>query len=161
MMRFEDTCGSLASVGLALGNPTSNPSAVNGGIDNLESAEVEVKLIEATVGTPPLQASANLAKNIVGSGNARQVIQSAPRLPQPRPSTSHKQTRIANTAKRTRHWIESIRIWGASIDLGGMLSLPTGIAAFATGPGAILPSVLALVFPLGLLSAYTFYLVGS
>eukprot|EP00971_Amphidinium_carterae_P037567 738515-Amphidinium_carterae.1 len=42
----------------------------------------------------------------------------------------------------------------------GMLSLPAGMAAFARSPSALVPATLGLVVPLGLLSAYTFYLVG-
>mmetsp|Transcript_48889 Transcript_48889/g.116213 ORF Transcript_48889/g.116213 Transcript_48889/m.116213 type:complete len:510 (+) Transcript_48889:73-1602(+) len=68
-----------------------------------ESGEAEV------AGTPALQASANLAKTIVGSG---------------------------------------------------MLSLPVGMAAFGSSASALVPATLGLVAPLGLLSAYTFYLIA-
>eukprot|EP00403_Amphidinium_massartii_P035929 CAMPEP_0178434608 /NCGR_PEP_ID=MMETSP0689_2-20121128/33509_1 /TAXON_ID=160604 /ORGANISM="Amphidinium massartii, Strain CS-259" /LENGTH=480 /DNA_ID=CAMNT_0020056673 /DNA_START=30 /DNA_END=1469 /DNA_ORIENTATION=+ len=92
------------------GGYVSKPSQLGRPSSSDADAEVVADVAsEAEVSTPPLQASANLAKNIVGSG---------------------------------------------------MLSLPAGIAAFASGPNAILPAILTLVLPLGLLSAYTFYLVG-
>jgi len=43
---------------------------------------------------------------------------------------------------------------------GGMLALPVGLAAMKRGPAAVLPAVLFLVTPLGILSASTYYNVA-
>lgn len=42
----------------------------------------------------------------------------------------------------------------------GMLSLPAGLAAFATSPGSLWIATLAVLMPLGVFSAYTFWLLG-
>lgn len=42
----------------------------------------------------------------------------------------------------------------------GLLSLSAGVAAFSGNPFALVPATLYLVMPLGLLSAYTFYLIA-
>mmetsp|Transcript_68804 Transcript_68804/g.165143 ORF Transcript_68804/g.165143 Transcript_68804/m.165143 type:complete len:548 (+) Transcript_68804:63-1706(+) len=43
---------------------------------------------------------------------------------------------------------------------GGMLALPLGLAAMKRGPEVIVPAILFLVVPLGLLSAFTYYKVA-
>jgi len=44
---------------------------------------------------------------------------------------------------------------------GGMLALPMGLAAMKRGPSAVVPATLFLVTPLGVLAAYTYYLVAQ
>eukprot|EP00931_Biecheleriopsis_adriatica_P052341 TRINITY_DN30434_c0_g1_i1.p1 TRINITY_DN30434_c0_g1~~TRINITY_DN30434_c0_g1_i1.p1 ORF type:complete len:411 (-),score=72.60 TRINITY_DN30434_c0_g1_i1:277-1509(-) len=43
----------------------------------------------------------------------------------------------------------------------GILSLSAGVAAFSANPRALLPATLLLAVPLGLLAAYTYYLVAQ